>query len=68
MCIRDSGNTSPFATSARAVAYDIRRQGRSMTIDEVQAEIAKFVGVDEVDRPAQIRNKMTDLLLSLIHI
>jgi hypothetical protein len=54
------GERSPFAASANAVTYDIKRQGRSMTQEEITKELADFVGVENLT-PALLRQKNDDI-------
>lgn len=56
-----TGESSPFASSASAVVYDIKRQGRSMTQDEIRQELAYFAGVPELKTGGPLKKKIDEL-------
>lgn len=56
-----TGESSPFASSASAVVYDIKRQGRSMTQDEIRQELADFAGVPELKTGGPLKKKIGEL-------
>lgn len=56
-----TGESSPFASSASAVVYDIKRQGRSMTQDEIRQELADFAGVPELKTGGPLKKKIDEL-------
>jgi len=60
------GETSPFAGPARAVVYDIKRQGRAMTQDEIRQELAQFAGVPDATVGGALRKK-ADALRAELH-